>query len=88
MRDAMDDVLDFVMIENASNRLSVDAGWRHQGFAHGFADGRNFVGHSQARQLENDAADEAIAVRMESIGCQPQHNVAGTDRASVFLEYR
>lgn len=83
VRDAVDDVFDFVMVENAADGARVNTGGLEEGFADSPAELGDLIVNPEASQIKDNFADQAIAVAVQAAGSDTEDNIAGRDRGTV-----
>ena len=60
--DAMDHVLDLVVVENLAYRFCIDNGWDGEQFTDGFSQGFDVLINSHSPQFENYSSDQTVTI--------------------------
>ena len=83
MCDAVDHAFHFIVAEHVPDRAGVDRGRPQQDLADGRITWLANVVDFELRQVEDDFADEAIAVRVQAARGDAEHDMACRDRRAI-----
>src|SRR5690606_9928405 len=75
--DAMNNLLDGVVIQNLANGPSVEPRRFKYGFDHGLHQGFDVVVHFEFSNVEDNFSDDTITVGVEAVGCGSQNGISG-----------